>query len=1197
MSFRTLSSVCILLAVATVTLAQEGVEIISIPDAWKRAPSDSASGKDGHCWFRCAVEIPAAWKDKDLDLYLEGVDDAREAYFNGVRIGGFGQFPPNFRSGLGGEKRFLVDAAHVKAGETNVVSIRIFKESYRSNFNVAAPVIFGPREAIRLEGMWQFRFGDETKWGKSFGNAAPPEQVVYGKLQPTDEVIATLKKLKDKDDGPLSIDETLKRISLPEDLVISVALSEPTIGQPLSIKWDDRGRMWVVEYLQYPNPAGLKMVSRDKYLRSVYDKVPPAPPNHFKGKDRISIHEDTDGDGKFDKHSAFVDDLSLVSSFAIGRGGVFVLNPPYLLFYADKNQDDRPDGDPEVLLEGFGIEDSHSIANSLRWGPDGWLYACQGSTVTGNIKRPGTKDKPVHSMGQLVWRYHPEKKKYEIFAEGGGNSFGLELDSKGRIYSGHNGGDTRGFHYVQGGYYRKGFGKHGELSNPYAYGYFPHMPHNKVPRFTHNFVIYEDMTLPAQYHGQLFGVAPLQSHVTRSDVAINGSTFKTSDVGHAMQSSDTWVRPVDIKVGPDGALYVADLYEQRIDHASHYQGRVHKKSGRVYRITGVPRKAVATSGQTVRIVSPKDQTKSIPTIVATNPEPAQVSGQPFKFTAAKSGDIVEQVLLRYNRWHRQTALRILGDRKDKSIIPTLKKNLAEHNGQYALECLWALDLSGGLDESTALKLLDHNNPYVRLWVVRLMCDDGKASTSFVRKINAIAGSEPSVETRCQIACSARRLKSTDCLGIVRNLLNHSADTSDPYMPLLLWWAIESKCESGRDDVVALFSEKEIWSLTIVQDHLIERLMRRFAQSGTRKDLLACPDLLLAVDSEADAKKLLAGFETAYKGRTLAGLPEKLIAAIAKSGGGSLALRMRQSEAKALEEGLAIAKNEKAKAEDRIQLIDILGQLSRQDSLPTLLAIAEATQNNDVRSTALNALNSYEDPAVAKSVLKFYNQISGDTQQVAASLLASRSNWSLALADAVDKGKVKRDDVPMDSVRRMLLHQDEKLQASLKKVWGTVQGATTQQMLVDIKRYTGVISQASGNPYRGKVLYKQTCAKCHVPFTDGAYIGPNLTSYKRDDLQRLMVNVVNPSIEIREGFENYVVLTADGRVLNGFLSDQDNQVVVLRSAEGQITVIPRDNIEEMKAIPRSIMPEGMLKPLSDQQVRDLFAYLRATQPLP
>ena len=152
--------------------------------------------------------------------------------------------------------------------------------------------------------------------------------------------------------------------------------------------------MWVVEYIQYPYPAGLKMVSRDEYWRAVYDKVPAPPPHGARGLDRITIHEDTDGDGRYDKHTTFVDGLNIVTSFAISRDGVWVLNPPYLLFYPDRNHDDRPDGDPEVHLQGFGLEDTHSVVNSLQWGPDGWLYACQGSTVTGHVMRPGPRQEP-----------------------------------------------------------------------------------------------------------------------------------------------------------------------------------------------------------------------------------------------------------------------------------------------------------------------------------------------------------------------------------------------------------------------------------------------------------------------------------------------------------------------------------------------------------------------------------------------------------------------------------------------------------------------------------------------------------------------------------------------------------------------------------------------------------------------------------
>src|SRR5262249_7153834 len=267
--------------------------------------------------------------------------------------------------------------------------------------------------------------------------------------------LSALAQVKRKDaepPAPRTPAESLKLFEAADDLKLEQVLTEPTVAQPVFMTFDERGRLWVVQYLQYPFPAGLKILSEDKHLRAVYDKVPPPPPNHFKGRDKITIHEDTRGDGVFDRHKTFVDGLNIATACARGRGGVWVLNPPYLLFYPDKDGDDVPDGDPVVHLEGFGLEDTHSCVNSLQWGPDGWLYAAQGSTVTGAVKHYGVNEPPVHSMGQHIWRYHPETRRYEIFAEGGGNAFGVEIDAKGRIFSGHNGGDTRGFYYVQGAY-------------------------------------------------------------------------------------------------------------------------------------------------------------------------------------------------------------------------------------------------------------------------------------------------------------------------------------------------------------------------------------------------------------------------------------------------------------------------------------------------------------------------------------------------------------------------------------------------------------------------------------------------------------------------------------------------------------------------------------------------------------------------
>src|SRR5262245_24884303 len=219
-------------------------------------------------------------------------------------------------------------------------------------------------------------------------------------------------------------DEALQRMQLPDGFTAKLVACEPMIRQPLSVSFDEKGRMWVLQYLQYPNPAGLKPVKQDQYLRTVWDRVPEPPPHGPKGADRITILTEPDANGRYQKSRDFVTGLNLATGFCIGHGGVYVVQPPYLLFYPDKDGDEVPDADPEVLLKGFGMEDSHSYANSLQWGPDGWLYGAHGSTVTAKIR--GLE------FQQGIWRFHPITKEFELFAEGGGNTYGLDFDKFGR---------------------------------------------------------------------------------------------------------------------------------------------------------------------------------------------------------------------------------------------------------------------------------------------------------------------------------------------------------------------------------------------------------------------------------------------------------------------------------------------------------------------------------------------------------------------------------------------------------------------------------------------------------------------------------------------------------------------------------------------------------------------------------------------
>jgi putative heme-binding domain-containing protein len=938
-------------------------------------------------------------------------------------------------------------------------------------------------------------------------------------------------------------------------------LEEPTVRQPLFVTFDERGRLWVLQYLQYPDPAGLKMLSRDNYWRAVYDRIPEPPPRGVRGEDKITIHEDTDGDGTYDKHGTFIDGLNIATSFAFGRGGVWVLNPPYLLFYPDTDQNDVPDGDPEVHLAGFGLEDTHSCVNSLCWGPDGWLYAAQGSTVTGRVTRPGFDDPAVVSLGQNIWRYHPETRTYEIFAEGGGNAFGVEIDSRGRVFSGHNGGDTRGFAYVQGGYFQKGFNKHGPLSNPYSFGYFPMMKHNQTPRFTHAFLIYEGNTFPPEFAGKLFGVAPLLHHVVTSEMFADGSSVQTRDIGHAITTTDLQFTPVDVKLGPDGGVYVADWYDRQCAHTRNYQGEIDKSNGRIYRLQG---EGVA-------------------------PSKAENLG------ALSTAELLSR-LAHPNRWHRSTALRLLYDRRDTTAIPLSAAELARRTDVDAVPFLWSLYASGGLTERAAQTLLRHPSPDVRRWVVRLVCDRRYVEPPLADALVELAKTEPAIEVRSQLASSARRLPVEACTAMVRQLVTHSSDADDIHLPLLLWWALEAHCAKSPDAVIAMFGDPAIWDLPLVSRHLTSRLMRRFAQSGRQEDWTRCVALLKLSPSTTHTELLLDGFEAGVSGRTLPELPEDLSAALQKRTKLSLPLGIRRGDAASIQSALQLIGDESAEIDKRLELIRVFGDVDCPAAVPVLTGRATTDLNPSMRMTALASLRRYSPEGLAEKLISRLARVELEERGAVVEALATRKTWALELLAALEADRVPTSVVSEEIARPLTRYRDSAVRDRVLKLWPGLSPQTNDAALAEIERLAVLIRSGSGSPKQGRPLWEATCAKCHKLFGTGAEVGPDLTSYQRDQLESVLLAVVHPSAEIREGYAALVAATNDGRVITGILVEQDAYRVVLRGSDALDVSLPRDSIEELTASPESIMPEGLLRGLTDEQIVHLFAYIRMTQPL-
>ncbi len=993
---------------------------------------------------------------------------------------------------------------------------------------------------------------------------------------------------EDQPDGPaLAPSESLKQFVTSEGLTISELLAEPTVRQPLFATFDVEGRLWVVQYLQYPEPAGIKQLSRDNFWRIVYDRLPKPPGQDVPGADRITLFEKRGTEGKYQEIGDFVSGLNIATSIVPTSRGAWILQPPYLLFYPDANGDLKADGPPEVHLQGFGMEDTHSVVNNLCMGPDGWLYAAQGSTVSAAVSNYGSSDPPQKSMGQLIWRYHPDLRKYEVFAEGGGNAFGVAFDDSGRVFSGHNGGDTRGFHYVQGGYFRKGFSKHGNLSNPFSFGYLMPMEHDPIQRFTHTMLAARGTSLEAQMADSLLCVDPLHGTLVNAKMIPRGSTYRTEDVGLALKTSDKWFRPVAIADGPDGAAYVCDWYDFQVAHIYAHVGKLDKDHGRIYRVAG--------------------------TLPGAEWDPKAARGQ----DAESLSWLIERLKHPY-RWQRAHARQLIAEHALRATALERLKNLLQTEGQAALESLWTMHLCGWLADTIPHRagqpvavefnaLTHHVSADVRAWAVRLVCDDQLVDRQTFAALLSLANREQNPQVLSQLACSAKRLPAQEAVQLIAAMLDRDLPLDDLHLPHLVWWAVEKNADDLASIEKYLLNKESLWDRELFTSQIAPKLVKRWALKGGVAPMANLVSLLKRVKSLTSQQRsrvvppLNTGFEEAFEGRTLASVPDAVLDSLIELGQPSLALKLRRGDKSAFEEAIAVVSDVKKPQAERVQLLQILGQVRSADIktaenlTAALLKLVTEDKLQPVKSAAVAALAQGQGE-IAESLLVRWSEMSKDTQLAVGALFASRPEWTTAWIDAVEKQKAQSTDVPLEVVRGMRLHNDVDLQARLAKIYPVSGTIDLPKAKMAVSKIEATIENGNGDPYAGKKLYMQTCGRCHTLFDGGGQIGPSLTGYQRDQLATLALNIVGPNLEVREGYQGYALLTDSGQLLTGFIEQESPDQVTLRSVDGISYTIERDRIESMKPQPQSLMPEGLLDNLSEQQIRDLFAYLRSSQPL-
>ncbi len=882
--------------------------------------------------------------------------------------------------------------------------------------------------------------------------------------------------------------ESLKQLHAPEGYAIELAAHEPVIQQPIDLRFDERGRLWVVQYRQYPFPAGMTVTSYDQYLRTEFDRISPPPPHHFRGADKITILEDTNGDGIYDRQKDFVDGLNMATSIEFGNDGVWVLQSPYLLFYPDRNHNDIPDGDPEGHLTGFGLEDTHSLASSLHWGPDGWLYGAKGSTTNLDIKG-------VRLLGQGIWRYHPVTKAFEVFAEGGGNTVSFEIDQFGRAYSGTN-GYTRGFHYAQGASYSKGWEKAGPPMNPFIFGFFRDMEHEGYnQRFPQTFLLYEGGLL-ADLQGQIVVGMSMTNRVQASRVFPDTSTFRTVDGLSLVLSDDKAFRPTDIEAGPDGCIYVADWYESRLSHLNP-RDTWDKASGRIYRIT--PKNFVRPAMTDVR----KSSTAEL-----------------IKF------------LSHPNRWYREVARRLLVDRPER--IDSFLKEMVDRGDPAALEAFWVLNLRGKLDRELVTKGLRHTNEHIRRWTVRLLGDQGNLAPELPAALASLARTETNPEVLSQLASSAKRLPAGQAFPIIRELLQRDEVVTDKHIPLLVWWAIESKADTGRAELLAMLRDPAIWRTKLFAGHVAQRLGLRYTlDQGPRKtytlkqgnyspwiieyspehlrrNLETCGRLIAAAPDDAGIDRLIEGMAEGLAGKNQAvssperwtekslaeRLPPKPVGLVpdnlreiierlwstrAPHSAALVALAGRLNHPGAVAEAVAMVQAGKLSLADRERLIDVLGSTATPEALPVLAGLFAAEKNEAQRTKILSALDGFSDVAAADVLMQVYSQLSLRHQVLAQRMLSERSGWALVMLQRMNAGTFNPrilSESNTATIRAYNSPQHTGLLASYQKSRAEDPSERAGQQLFE----------------RGKTAYALNCAPCHQDNGQGlSLLAPSLVA--------------------------------------------------------------------------------------------------------
>jgi len=958
--------------------------------------------------------------------------------------------------------------------------------------------------------------------------------------------------------------EAARNMEVPEGFHVDLIASEPDIVQPIAMCFDARGRIWALEGKTYPQ-------------RSVGEK----------GDDRILIFEDADGDGSFETRKVFADNLNLASGIEVGFGGVWVGAAPYLLFIPDADGDDVPDGVPEILLDGWGYEDTHETLNSFTWGPDGWLYGCHGVFTHSHVGKPGTPDAERDPINAGIWRYHPTRHEFEVFAWGISNPWGLDFDANGDWFS------TacvipHYYHVTQGGRY---FRQAGEHFNPYIYddiktiadhlhygdGTFDSMRSDgKVDRALQRekaadtsavggghahcgLVIYQADTFPEEYRGESF-FHNLHGHrIVRESHERDGSGHVVRHAPDFALAQDHAFIGVALMQGPDGALYASDWHDPQTCH--HRDPDIWDRTdGRIFRI---------------RYGDQKSSSIDLP--------------------ALSDLDLIRQ-LTHTNAFNARQAQRLLqerasaGELDSEASVKALYK-LIENDASrtHRLRALWTLQVCQLIDRSGLYGLLDDSDSFVRGWAVQFLVESGlEIEDRILAKFVSMAKAEGPPETRRYLSAALQRLPGHQRWELAETLSSRLVDVHDQNLPLMVWYGLEPLVPGSPGKAIEV-AGKSAWPN-----------LNAFTQRR-------------AAVFEEGRNALLAYVAKATDPADFVRRGEQYLTAL----GSRMNLERPSSWKTFLERGIALKHDKVNTMVLRIRARlgdenafpywrDILGDSNRLPRLRTeALEILKLGGDGSVgpiaasllsdpkfREPALAALPNYLNQETAKALVAALPDFPLKLRNEGINLLGSRSDTTVLLLDTIASGDIEASLVSPALMRQMRAHGNAEITQRINALWGEPREMPANLPRA-IRRWKFALTPerlSRADLSYGRHVFANTCGTCHKLFDGGVALGPDLTGSNRVNLDYLLENVLAPNSIVGNAYQLNVITTKDGRAFSGMVTSENTEQIQIAQAGGATVTLSANEIKERQILKQSMMPEGLFDAIPEDDVAALVAYL-------